>query len=91
MREAWYGRAGAWNPKALHDLQERFLRWRAAEGTSPVSMDRSSAMPMLALQVGAIQQALRDLTRQVADLEALVSSLLSEGTQAGDGGSASDA
>ena len=91
VREAWYGRAGSWDPAALRDLQERFSHWRAGQGTRSIITDQVGALPTLALQVGAIRQALRDLTRQVADLEASVSSLLSGGTQAGDGGSSSDA
>jgi hypothetical protein len=60
------------------------------EGARLDATDRSSALPMLALQVSAIRQSLTDLTRQVADLETSISSLLSEGAQAGDGGSSSD-
>jgi hypothetical protein len=91
VREAWYGRAGVWSPAALHDLQERFLRWRAGEERRSVVTDQTKNLSTLALQVSAIRRSVDDLTRQVADLEASVSSLLSEGAQAGDGGSSLDA
>jgi hypothetical protein len=91
VRDAWYGRAGSWNAAALRDLQGRFSRWRAGEGTRPVAITGPSALPMLALQVGAIRRSLSDLMRQVVDLEASVSRLMSGDAHDGDGGSSSDA
>ena len=90
MREAWYGRAGAWNPAALSDLQERFSQWRMEEGARLEVTDQASGLPMLALKVSAIRQSLSDLMLQVTALEASISSLLSEDAQAGDGGSSPD-
>jgi hypothetical protein len=87
VREAWYSRAGAWNPTALHDLQERFLRWRAGEERRSIATGQANALSMLALQVSAIKQSLSELTRQVADLEASLSGLLPGDAQVGDGGS----
>ena len=76
VREAWYGRAGAWSAAAVDELRRRHTAWR----------DRADVMtdPLtLAQRVGAVRLLLTELERHVAVLEAEVAHL--------HGGSSSDA
>ncbi|WP_237479426.1 hypothetical protein [Lichenibacterium dinghuense] len=65
VREAWYGRAGAWSAATLDDLRQRFSDWR---GRGPAV---TVAEPLtLAQRVAVLRQGLADLTRQVDELAA---------------------
>ena len=70
VREAWYGRAGAWSAAAVDDLRERFTTWRARE-TGPST---------LAQRVGEVRRLLVELDRQVAGLEAEVAGMHGRGS-----------
>ncbi len=84
VREAWYGRAGAWSAAAVDDLRRRFAAWREREACAP-------APSTLAQRVGAVRRLLTELEQQVAGLEAEVDRMLVDGCQPNGGGSASDA
>lgn len=63
VREAWYGRAGAWSAAAVDDLRQRFAAWReAAAGAAGPSA--------LAERVAGVRRCLLLLTREVDALEA---------------------
>ncbi|RYC29294.1 hypothetical protein D3273_24600 [Lichenibacterium minor] len=70
VREAWYGRAGAWSATAVDDLRRRFAAWRARE-TGPST---------LAQRVGEVRRLLVDLDRQIAGLEAEVAGMHGRGS-----------
>lgn len=72
VREAWYGRAGAWSAAAVDELRQRFATWRDGqpERTVPVT---------LAQRVGEVRRLLVELDRQVVGLEAEVAGMHGRG------------
>lgn len=65
VREAWYGRAGAWSATAVDELRRRFREWRQAAVTA-------AEQGTLAQRVGEVRRLLDELGRHVAELEAEV-------------------
>ena len=66
VREAWYGRAGAWGATAVDELRQRFVAWREREDAAVPTTVPST----LSQRVGAIRRLLTEVERHVAVLEA---------------------
>ncbi len=62
VREAWYGRAGAWSAAAVDELRRRFTEWRQRERVRivPAALDE---------RMTAMRDGLAELQRRLGDLE----------------------
>ncbi len=70
---AWYNQAGCWSAAAIHDLQQRYLKWREIEARRAASTAQTEALiraqrerQQLEATRNAIRTQLATIERQLA-------------------------